>query len=305
MSCGRSAETKFWSSLELVERLLGGFLDSPSIVKLAHTHTLALETLQKPLVWKAVTGKVLDPSQDGWKKEDGKWKTEDGRVEKDFFNFHQDKMEVLVSIVDLVNSDKIKIYLVDIICERFSAVEDNDTGEPVIQMSFSCPHQYHAVSELGFILLEELKLGEVEKVDAYVEEQFLLALHRRVSSQQGMVNLLFANTVEVRTTEGAEAFSTLAERCRKLSVGFLKVAGDIGSRGWSALGETMEKWGDDMCTLKIRLGQGKAKRERWEALMKTADVWGRSRCLIKLDPSEEWEDSDDATTDEEEEEDGE
>ena len=46
-------------------------------------------------------------------------------------------------------------------------------------------------------------------------------------------------------------------------------------------------------------------RKGQEGEVGSSDVWGRSRCLIKLDPSEEWEDSDDATTDEEEEEDGE
>ena len=115
-----------------MERLLVGFLDSPSIVNLAQAHTLALQTLQKPLVWKAVTGKLLDPIQDGWKKEDRgrKLKTEDGRGDRAFFDYHRDKMEVLVSIVDLVKSDEIKIDLVDIICERFSpSLEDYDTGE--------------------------------------------------------------------------------------------------------------------------------------------------------------------------------
>ena len=83
MSGGRSAERRYWSSPELLEKLLG-FLDSPSIVNLAQAHTLALQTLQKPLVWKAVTDKIVDPSQDGWKKEDRgwKWKTEDGRGEQ-------------------------------------------------------------------------------------------------------------------------------------------------------------------------------------------------------------------------------
>ena len=136
-----------------MERLLVGFLDSPSIVNLAQAHTLASQTLQKPLVWKAVTGKVVDPSQDGWKQEDGgwKWKTEDGRGERSFFDFHQDKMEVLVSIVDLVNSDEIKIYLVDIICDRFSSsVEDHYNGEPIVRMSFSSPSPTPQCIRLGF-----------------------------------------------------------------------------------------------------------------------------------------------------------
>ena len=159
-------------------------------------------------------------------------------------------------------------------------------------MSFSCPHQNQ--TELGFTLLEELKLGEVEGVNAWVDEQFLLALHRRVSSQQGMVNLLFAQTVQVETAEGAEAFTTLAERCKKLEVGFLKVDGDIGCQGWTALGETTEKWGGEMW-----LGEGEAKRERWNALMKTAHIWGRNGCSMTLDPNEEEEDLD-VTPEEEE-----
>ena len=86
-------------------------------------------------------------------------------------------MDGIVSILDLVKSDEIKISLVELICDRFPAVDD-DTGEPLVLMSFPCPHQNHAVTELGFILLEELKLGEVEEVNAWVDEQFLLALHR-------------------------------------------------------------------------------------------------------------------------------
>ena len=128
----------------------------------------------------------------------------------------------------------------------------------------------------------------------------MLALHRRVSSQQGLVNLVVAHTVEVRTAEGAEAFSTLAERCNELTVGFLKVAGDIGSRGWAALGE-VQKWGKDMCSLTIKFEQGEAKNESWKALMKTAHVWGKNGCRMTLDPTVEEEDSDEAP----EEEDGE
>ena len=282
----------------MLEKLLS-FLDSPSIVNLAQAHTLALQTLQRPIVWKAVTGKIVDISQDGWKREqqeDGgwKWKTEDGRDERAFFDFHQDKMEVLVSIVDLVNSDEIKIYLVDLICDRFGpSIEDYDNGEPIVRMSFSSllPHQHRNVSDLGFFLLEKLKLGEVEEVCTHGEEELLLALHRRVSSQQGMFDLLAINSVRVGTAEGAEAFAALAKRCKTVEVGLLKVVGDIGSQGWSALRETMENWGGDMCTLKIRLGEGEAKKESWEALMETAHVWGRSGCSMKLDPTApaEWE----------------
>ena len=145
---------------------------------------------------------------------------------------------------------------------------------------------------MGFFLLEELKLGEVEGIDGgHGEEDLLLGLHRRVSSQQGMVDFLFIDIVNVGTAEGAEAFSTLAKRCKEVKVGLLNVVGDIGSRGWSALRETMENWGGDICTLKIRLGEGEAKKESWEALMETAHVWGRSGCSMKLDPTApaEWE----------------
>ena len=99
MACGRSAERKFWSSPELVEGLLVGFLEPRSVVNLAQVHTLALETLQKPIVWKKVTDKAVDPRKDGWEKEDGTWKTEDGRGEAEFFNFHQDKMDDLAYIL--------------------------------------------------------------------------------------------------------------------------------------------------------------------------------------------------------------
>ena len=300
MACGRSAERKFWSSPELVEGLLVGFLEPRSVVNLAQVHTLALETLQKPIVWKQVIDKVLDPSPDGWREEDGRWKTEDGRGETDFFNFHRDKMDDVASIVDLVKSNEIKMHLIEVICERFLAEIDNDTGEPVVQMAFSCPHENHAVSELGFILLEKLELGEVEEVDAFVEEQFLLALSRRVSSQQSLVNLLFAGTVQVQTAEGAEAFSSLTKRCKKLDVGFLNVGGDIGCKGWAALGETMDAWGGKMSSLKIRLGEGEAKRESLKALMETAHVWGRNGCSMTLDPNEEEDDDSDAEEGEEE-----
>ena len=109
-----------------------------------------------------------------------------------------------------------------------------------------------------------------------------------------MVNLLFAQTVQVETAEGAEAFTTLAERCKKLEVGFLKVAGDKAGEHLS-----MEKWGGERCSLKIRLGEGEAKRESWNALMKTAHIWGRNRCSMTLDPNEEEEDLD-VTPEEEE-----
>ena len=230
MACGRSAERKFWSSPELLEMLLVGFLDPHSIVNLARVHTLALETLQRASVWKTVIDKDLDPNEDGWREEDGRWKTDDGRGEEEFFDFHQDKIEDLASIMDLVKSDEIKKHLVKLICERFSSGEDG-TGEPIVQMTFSCSHKKHTVSELGFLLLEKLKLGEVDEINTFLEdEKLLLALSRRVSSQQGLVNLLLSHTVRVKTAEGAEAFSRIAERCKNLQVGFLEVAGDIGSR---------------------------------------------------------------------------
>ena len=105
-----------------------------------------------------------------------------------------------------------------------------------------------------------------------------------------MVNLLLSHTVKVKTAEGAEAFSRIAERCKNLQVGFLEVAGDIGSKGWATLGETMDNWGREMRSLKIRLGEGKAQRESLKALMETAHVWGRNGCSMTLDPDEEEED---------------
>ena len=74
MAYGRSAERKFWSSPELLERLLVGFLDPRSIVNLAQVHILAFQTLQKPIVWGKVIDKAVDPRKDGWEKEDGAWK---------------------------------------------------------------------------------------------------------------------------------------------------------------------------------------------------------------------------------------
>ena len=118
MAPGRSAERKFWSSPELVEGLLVGFLEPRSIVNLAQVHILAFQTLQKPIVWKKVIDKAVDPRKDGWEKEDGAWKAEDGRGAAEFFNFHQDKMDDLAFIVDLVNSDEIKMHLVEVICGR-------------------------------------------------------------------------------------------------------------------------------------------------------------------------------------------
>ena len=49
----------------------------------------------------------------------------------EFFNLHQEKMDGIVSILDLVKSDEIKIHLVELICDRFPAVDD-DTGEPLV-----------------------------------------------------------------------------------------------------------------------------------------------------------------------------
>ena len=46
----RVAETKFWSTPELVEKLVF-FLDASSILNLAQTHRLTQQIFQQPFVW--------------------------------------------------------------------------------------------------------------------------------------------------------------------------------------------------------------------------------------------------------------
>ena len=54
----------------------------------------------------------------------------------------------------------------------------------------------------------------------------------------------------------------------------------------------MDTWGREMSSLKIRLGEGEARRESLKALMETAHVWGKNGCSMTLDPTEDEEDSD-------------
>ena len=245
---GREAETKFWKTPELVERLLS-FLDARSITRLAKLHKLTLDLIQRPVAWdKLMRGSVSDDSK--------YWEWDEPELEQFYKEDVLAQALLLVEISRMFEDPKpFQLDLLHLICERNPPnIEESawiNFGEEVVSLACCC-NQTHSVSPLAFLILDEIlqTLGSAEQsvervhLSRFLENwQWLPEIMRRAACQQEMVEEVNIGTIYIDTKQTAEFFSALIENCRKMCFNMLEIEAEIGADGWAAIRKALEHQG--------------------------------------------------------------
>ena len=174
------------------------------------------------------------------------------------------KAKLLAQILTLMRSsqqrDQMEMDLLHIICGRYSIL-DPGIGSilvmtPILDVSCSCL-QIHSVSSWGFLLLEDVEatLGlrehgilNIDRVTGALEGPILEALSSLLSRQQGTVNKLEALDMECKSTETAEAISTIVNQSESVLTRSprILVTEEIGADGWAAIRGAVEHLSKDI-----------------------------------------------------------
>ena len=270
------AERKFWSTPELVEKLLF-HLPLASTKELARCHRLTRKILGKPFCWNKLSNKTLE-GEDILNLSSYTFPREDDM----HLAAMRPKIKLLSQILNLAESaDKPQLELdfLHTICERYlteDMSQDSDWPPPGmhplaamqetirgskprrnhVSLSCSCL-ETHQLSPWGFVLLMDVEatlvsrkqsIEEVVVVSAFpglhLHGPLLTALASKVVHQQEMVKNLDIGPVCCRNKEDAENFATLVEHCQEEALhGWsepLIVVHDIGPEGWAAIRRGVE-----------------------------------------------------------------
>ena len=257
------AGDKFWRTPELVERLVT-FLDVNSILCLAQCHKLTVRVLQGASVWNKL---IKRSCPDGSKLVRHRHQIPyDTQSMKRRLAPQREVMLHLVDILKMVEEPKTHLLaLTDLIVERFPPFQDgtriqhnpdpdeeNNESPPMDLNSLYGPqliqvtcsrHKSHAVSPLGYLLLEEAEnaFGSVEhKIEGividFLEEPWLTTLSLR---QQEAMGRFDTYTVRCDNRKSTEVISSLIQRCPNLNLWVLKIRGEIGAEGWGKLAKAL------------------------------------------------------------------
>ena len=132
-----------------MEKLLG-FLDGPSTLILARDHDLTKKVFQRTPVWNKVVRATCPVGQNRHWDDEADVKT------------NEDKLRPLLTLLKMAKDPaKMKLTLLDVICEKFPPESEKDRTmvggkmPQYVKVSFSCPHKDHSVSAMGFADLHQ------------------------------------------------------------------------------------------------------------------------------------------------------
>ena len=296
-----TAQTKFWRMPELIEKLLE-YLDEFSILSIVGLNLLTVEVLQTASRTSEPLGKLI--------------RTALGFGQAQIFEQQREKVRRMSNtlLAQLESPEPLLLEVLDVICAEHKFVNGgvwqpvwvpgiysttNYNQESLIRIR--CPlHDFHSVSPLGFILLEDCEAavaigstkqpvinielnGRTDIADTWrwwamrnendMRETLILALVSRLARQEVAVETLAWNsdTFEINSLKWAVAFNALLQKCDQLlNLKTVKVRGELGMDGWEALAEAMQR---HPCRLVFYTSRGwmlQARREDlrtiWEAL---------------------------------------
>ena len=173
---------KFWSNPDLVERLLP-FLDDETKLQLVLSQVgCTLKVLQCTSVSRKLIKRTFPGNSQVQLGEEG------------------ENIKCLVEILKMMEEpNSYMLDLLEALCEKIPSLPDSTipTGDVV---KFSCPwHQFHSVSLLDFLLLEEVEAvvgSAVQEIKSLKFHQSIFeswplfsALAARVSRQQGKITI--------------------------------------------------------------------------------------------------------------------
>ena len=236
--------------------------------------------------------------------------------ELDYTNFHvsyrgcvedrlsRQKVNIshLTSILREMENPKLPLLeLLHTICERFPPVvfPPEEKGRPMA-FHLSCPcKRSHAVTHLGFLLLEEVE-GGLESAEQQVKTVFLgclwgpcfSPLESRARRQQRSVNKVEADVFIFKEEKDMEKLLSLRQNCQKLTFGEVAVLDGLDDKGdltrhgqdfWAQLAKALKLDNLDIHTVgahrdDLLLGRREDLRAIWDA--QAADVDGNSSFLV-------------------------
>ena len=292
----RNAKTMFWNTPELVE-ILFSFLDGKSIANLAEVHDLSLKIVKCPRVWKNVISRSCPQLQEGTRDDSGIfWWQKELETTRTCLVRNQEKVQALSTVLDLTKGpqkQEMQMDLLHLLCKRFPGVEKSSFEIGVV-VNCTCTYQNHCVSQLGFMLLYQCNVGQLQIKSVFslpLEDPILSALGEVVNIQPSEVEkVTVVDSVMLLTNQNTDALLTLLERSHALQICSVIVNGDIGIRGWENLARITQSHKLDSPLLVYTWDAGNPKTTR-EATIR-GDIFDRRAKWCAEHESESESDSD-------------
>ena len=284
-------EQKFWSTPELVESLFP-FLDALSIATLAKVHKLTARILQdQTSAWKVLVKRCC-PFFEHRPENEYVGYFWVGWVDHQFEEKRADVRDLTRILKEMSDPTVPLLELLHVICERFPPVLDDNYLSSMslgsvefVQLRCPCQRSPHQVSQLGFLLLEEVEgaLGstkqKVEKVDiADIHDTWIKALNSRVSRQGAVVKNVKVGSFYFETAEMLEELLDYMKNC-KFVINLDKIIcspsydDNIGEEGWATMARILPSLNVRVRSLRAPdedLEDAPDFRAIWEALGNTA-----------------------------------
>ena len=278
-----SAAEKFLTIPELVEKQIS-FLDINSIASLAEIQPMIIKLLQRAPIW----NNLIRRSCQSWKIVNC--------AEQDFEEtFEQKRMEIANLVKMLKKMEDPNRFLLGLLHDIVH--EGTNQGITVVQLRCpQCPHSpeptSHKAWEWHFLLLEEVEgafgsvVQQIETIKMNpqqgnrfgMRQAWLLAISSRARRQQTRIALVDVSTFSCSDLIEAQAFLALAENCQVMKLRDLRIAGEIGAEGWTALAKALRLhpnchfWSVDVPKHVMLKGRREDLRTVWDQLFNDASA---------------------------------
>ena len=265
------------------------------MAELAKAHQLTAQVLEEGTrTWQKLVNRSC-PFYEHYKElpvEDytnAQWEVSYRDCTQDRLSRQQANISHLTSILREMENPKLPLLeLLHTICERFPPVifRPEENGRPMA-FHLSCPcKRSHAVTHLGFLLLEEVE-GGLESAEQQVKTVFLRhlwgpwfsPLESRARRQQRSVNQVEADEFAFEEEEDMEKLLSLQQNCQKLTLGQVAVLDEVTRHGqdfWAQLAKALQLDNLDIHQVwatrnYVLQGRREDLRAIWDALAANAD----------------------------------
>ena len=240
-----TAVEKFLKIPELLEKLIP-LLDVNSIASLAEVQPMIIKILQRATLW----NNLIRRSCLNWKVVN--WYS----TEQDFEEtFERNRIEIANLVKMLKKMEDFNLLLLGLL----HVIIRERTNNGFTEVKLSCPGhglnqcRSHKEWEWRFLFLEEVEgafgsaVQEIESIKMdYVcgkhfrmRQAWLLAVSSRARRQQTRISLVHIDNFFCTDMAEAKALQTLAENCETMRLRHLRIFGEIGAEGWSALAKAL------------------------------------------------------------------
>ena len=244
---------KFWELPEAVEQFLP-YNDVFTILSLTEVFPATLKALKGVKAWDNLIRRTFTPPLN-----QGDWYP-NAEIQD-----QKTKMSYLSKILGKFDNTKKRELMLDLL----HLIAKNCGRGRGVTLSCSPCNETHKVSAQGFRLLEEVEssIGTAEQqvVEIHNRSQFtdgrfnfLTALRSRVQRQERMIRAWYSSILTCSSLDDANAYHAIMEHCERIiwegesglratlripwmSGGIVRVRGDMGAEGWTALAAGLQR----------------------------------------------------------------